>query len=77
MIKPDAYKNIGKIVSEIEDAGFIISNMKMTKMAVENAHVFYGEHKGKVFFEKLVKFMTSGFVVGIELIADNAIYKWR
>ena len=51
MIKPDAYNNIGKIISEIEGAGFIISNMKMTKLSVEHAHIFYGEHKGKSFFE--------------------------
>jgi nucleoside-diphosphate kinase len=38
MVKPDAYKNLGKILSEIEAAGFIISNIKMAKMSVANAH---------------------------------------
>ena len=49
----------------------------MTRMTVNDAHAFYGEHKGKSFFEKLVKFMTSGEVVGMELVAENAILKWR
>jgi nucleoside-diphosphate kinase len=39
--------------------------------------VFYGEHKGKGFFQKLVNFMTSDFCVGMELVADDAIKKWR
>ncbi len=77
MVKPDAYKNLGKILSEIEAAGFIISNVKMAKMSVENAHRFYAEHKGKSFFEKLVKFMTSDYCVGLELVCDDAILKWR
>ena len=38
---------------------------------------FYGEHKGKPFFEELVQFITSDFVVGMELIADDSIKKWR
>merc|ERR1712110_84111 len=77
MIKPDAYKHIGKILTEIENAGFIISNLRLAKMSVANANEFYGEHKGKSFFEKLVKFMTSDMVLGMELVADDAINKWR
>lgn len=73
MIKPDAYKHLGAILQQIEEAGFVIGNLKMTKMTVEDAHYFYGEHKGKSFFEKLVKFMTSDFIVGMELVADDSI----
>ena len=46
-------------------------------MTVADASVFYGEHKGKSFFEKLIKFMTSDFCIGLELVADNGISKWR
>ena len=38
MVKPDAYKHLGKIITDIEAAGFIISNVKMVKMTVDNAH---------------------------------------
>ena len=53
MIKPDAYQNIGKIVSAIQQAGFTISNMKMSKFTKETSEVFYGEHIGKPFFPNL------------------------
>lgn len=46
-------------------------------MTVEDAHTFYGEHKGKPFFEKLIKFVTSDLVVGLELVADDCVTKWR
>jgi len=42
-------------------------------MTVADAEVFYGEHKGKSFFEKLIKFMTSDYCIGLELVADNGI----
>jgi len=33
--------------------------------------------KGKGFFGELVEFMTSGIVVGLELVKDDAIKAWR
>ena len=85
MIKPDAYKHIGKIISAIEREGFVISNIRMTRMRPEDAQQFYAEHqvsnftkfKGKSFYEGLISFMTSGRVLGLELIADDAIKRWR
>ena len=38
---------------------------------------FYGEHKGKSFFDTLVNFMSSDFIVGMELVGDNSIKRWR
>jgi len=73
MIKPDAYTNIGKIISIIEQSGFTISNIKMSKFTRPDAEEFYAEHKGKHFFDNLINFMTSDFVVGIELVSDNAV----
>ena len=76
MIKPNAYMNIGKIISATERQ-FQIGNLKMFKMSTANAEEFYGEHKGKPFFPGLVEFMTSDYAVGMELIAPDAIHKWR
>ncbi len=39
--------------------------------------MFYKEHSGKPFFEELVNFMISDFIVGIELIADDCVNKWN
>ena len=37
MIKPDAYTNIGKIISHIEQNNFGISNIKMSKFEAQDA----------------------------------------
>lgn len=65
MIKPDAYLNIGKIINMIEEDGFTISNMKMTRFTEQDAQQFYAEHKGKPFFNTLVQFMSSDLIVGL------------
>lgn len=77
VIKPDAYTNIGKILDIVYKNGFSINRMKMQKMTVDVAQNFYAEHKGKDFFEGLVKFMTSDVSVALELVADDAVKKWR
>lgn len=77
MIKPDCYMNIGKIINMIEEDGFTISNIKMAKFSEQDAQQFYAEHKGKPFYNPLVQFMSSDLVVGLELVADDCISKWR
>lgn len=77
MIKPDAYKHIGTILDMTYKAGFRFDNMKMFKFALANAEEFYAEHKGRPFFEGLTKFMSSGYAVGMNLVAECAIEKWR
>lgn len=77
MIKPDAYTNIGKIIDAIYLNDFKISKLKMSRFDASTSSVFYGEHKAKPFFPELQKFITSDVVVGMELVSDNAIDKWR
>lgn len=45
MIKPDCYKNIGKIVGLIEKSGFVIANIKMARMTLRDSQEFYAEHE--------------------------------
>ena len=77
MIKPDAYRHMGKIIDAVYANGFRISKLKMSKFTEDSSNDFYGEHKGKPFFPNLQSFITSDVVVGMELVADNAIDKWR
>lgn len=77
MIKPDCYSHIGKIIDIIEHSGFVIGNIKMARMTLADAEEFYGEHKGKPFYPELTNFICSDFVVGMELVAEGAIAKWR
>ena len=44
MIKPDCYKNIGKIIALIEKSGFVISNIRMARMTLKDSQEFYAEH---------------------------------
>jgi nucleoside-diphosphate kinase len=77
MIKPDAYTSTGKIIDAIYQNGFMISKLKMARFTPETAGTFYGEHRGKPFFNELMGFVTSDVVTGLELVAENAVEKWR
>lgn len=77
MIKPDSYANTGKIIDAIQQSGFVISKLKMGKFTNESAGQFYGEHRGKPFYNGLMDFMTSDVVTGLELVAENAVEGWR
>ena len=79
IIKPDATtRNItGKINSMIEDAGLKIVAQKMIQLSPVQAEGFYAEHKGKSFFDNLVKFMSSAPIIVQVLEADDAITRYR
>ena len=78
MIKPDGYMNIGKIIDQIYNrGGFTIGKLKLCRMSKDNAAIFYGEHQGKPFYDFLIEYITSDFIVGMELIKENAIKEWR
>jgi nucleoside-diphosphate kinase len=49
----------------------------MSKFTRESADNFYGEHIGKPFYPNLQEFICSDVVIGMELVADNAVQKWR
>jgi len=75
MIKPDAVRRglIGEIISRFERKGFRIRALKMKWLTREEAEKLYEEHKGKPFFEELIKFITSGPVVAMIIEGDNAV----
>lgn len=75
IIKPDAVSRnaIGAILKRVEDKGFKIRQMKMTRFAREDAIRFYAEHLGQPFFDGLIDFMSSGPVVPLTLERENAV----
>eukprot|EP00899_Mesostigma_viride_P008692 jgi/Mesvir1/17824/Mv12918-RA.1 len=79
LIKPDAVRagNAESIMQKIELAGFTITNKARFQLTQARAEDFYGEHKGKPFFEGLVQFMTSGPIWALCLVKENAIQEWR
>lgn len=79
IIKPDALSagKAGPIIAMINDAGFEIVAMKLTRMTLQHAESFYAVHKGKPFFNSLVELMTSGPVIVMILRASDAVEKFR
>jgi nucleoside-diphosphate kinase len=75
MIKPDAVKRnlIGQILARLEAGGLKVVASKMIHLSEEKAGGFYAEHKGKPFYDTLVKNMIAGPIVVQVLQAENAI----
>jgi nucleoside diphosphate kinase len=49
----------------------------MLLLSKAEACKFYSVHEGKPFYDKLITFMASGKIVAMELIAVDAVAKWR
>ena len=79
MIKPEAMRNGagGAILKMIQDGGFEIIALKMKRLSKNAAEEFYGIHKGKPFYDKLVEFMTSGPIIAAILKKNNAVEDYR
>ena len=79
MIKPIAVKNnyIGPILKMINEAGFRIVAMKMTKLSKKQAEEFYAVHQERGFFDELTDFMSSGPIVAAILEKENAVEAYR
>jgi len=79
MIKPDAVEagNIGAITKMIEEAGFTIKAMKLTKLSSERAGEFYEVHKERPFYNDLCAYMSSGAIVPMILEKENAVEDFR
>ncbi|HRD42631.1 MAG: nucleoside-diphosphate kinase [Bacteroidetes bacterium] len=79
MIKPDATEkgHTGAILNMINQAGFRIIAMKMTKLSAEKAGEFYAVHKERPFYGELVEFMSRGPITAAILEKDNAVEDFR
>jgi len=79
MIKPDAFSkgNGGAILAKIEETGFRLVAMKLTRLSAEKAGEFYAVHKARPFYGELVEFMSSGPIIAAILEKDNAVEDFR
>ncbi|MCR4293334.1 MAG: nucleoside-diphosphate kinase [Candidatus Kuenenia sp.] len=75
ILKPDAIQRrlLGKIISRFEEKGLQIAGMKMMMIPESLARAHYASHKGKDFFEPLVRYTTSSPVIVIVIKGKNAI----
>ncbi|KAF9127118.1 Nucleoside diphosphate kinase 6, partial [Mortierella sp. 14UC] len=62
LLKPDLTANstkVNKVFSHIQQNDFNIVAHKTLLWSKDDAEAFYGEHRGKFFFERLCGYMTS------------------
>lgn len=79
MIKPDAFGagNAGAILKMIEEAGFKLVAMKITRLTADAAGKFYEVHKERPFYKDLCAYMSSGPIIAAILEKDNAVADFR
>jgi nucleoside-diphosphate kinase len=79
IIKPGAVaaENIGLILKIINEKGFHIAAMRMTRLSTQQAQAFYAVHKERPFYNSLVNSMTSGPIVVAMLEKENAVEDYR
>ena len=79
IVKPDAVSSgkTGKILAHLEEAGFTIKALRMTRLTQAQAASFYAVHRERPFFESLVAFMTSGPCLPMVLEAEGAVSRLR
>jgi nucleoside-diphosphate kinase len=79
IIKPDAVSSgySGEIIAKLQDEGFRVLGLRMTRLTREQAEAFYGVHAERPFFADLVEFMISGAVIPIALEHPDAVAAFR
>ncbi|HEX8911395.1 MAG TPA: nucleoside-diphosphate kinase [Humisphaera sp.] len=75
ILKPDAVQRglVGEIVTRFEKKGLTLAGLKLMKIPAATAEQHYAPHKGKPFYDGLVRFMTSSPVVVLALAGKDAI----
>ena len=79
ILKPDCVRKnlIGAVTKQIQEAGFKIVAMKMTRLTKDTAGGFYEVHKERPFYGELCEFMSSGPCVPMILEKENAVADFR
>ena len=79
MVKPDGVKRrlIGETISRLERVGLRIVAMKMLHLTEAMAEKHYAVHKGKPFYDGLVKFISSGPAVAMIVEGQDAVKRVR
>ena len=79
ILKPDCVRKnlVGEVIRRIQDAGFDVKALKMTRLSKSEAEGFYAVHRGRPFFDGLTDFMSGGACVPMILEKENAIADFR
>lgn len=79
MIKPDGIERglIGEIITRFERKLMKIVDMKFLTLQRNQAEKLYEEHRGKDFFEKLIRYSISGPVLLLRIKGEGSIMNCR
>lgn len=69
IIKPGFLKYTDNIIKDLHRHDFIVIEAKEKTLTKDEAEIIYSCHKGKPFFDKLIKYMTSGPSIGMILLS--------
>lgn len=74
-IKPDGVQRglVGEIISRLENRGLRMAAAKFIAVSQELAEQHYGIHKGKPFYDGLIKYVTSAPVMAMVWEGPNAV----
>ena len=75
MVKPDGVQRglIGEVISRLERRGLLMTAAKFMWVSQELAEKHYAIHKGKPFYEGLIKYITSAPVLAMVWEGPNAV----
>ena len=75
LIKPDGVQRglIGDIVKRVEQRGLRLIGMKFMRVSPALAETHYSIHKGKLFYDKLIEYITSAPVVAMAWQGNKAV----
>ena len=78
-VKPDGVKRglTGEIIRRFEAKGLKIIGLKLLNVTPEIAEQHYAEHKGKPFYDRLIRYIQSGPVVAMVLEGYGAVHAAR
>ncbi|KAL6039803.1 hypothetical protein STEG23_037537, partial [Scotinomys teguina] len=77
LIKPDAISKAGEIIEMINKSGFTITKLRMMMLSRKEATDFHADHHSRPFYNELIQFITSGPVIAMEILRDDAICEWK
>jgi nucleoside-diphosphate kinase len=79
IVKPDAVAGgkTGKIVAHLEAEGFVLRAARLVRLTDAQAGAFYEVHRGRPFYDELVRFMTSGPCLPMALEREDAVAQLR
>jgi nucleoside-diphosphate kinase len=75
MVKPDGVQRglIGEVIARLERRGLKMVGAKFLQVSRELAETHYDIHKGKAFYEGLLKYITSAPVMAMVWEGPNAV----